>query len=63
VRGGEENGSNNHTLKAVAAMVYWCVKAMSFKSRHKKIYVAWVVISAFVALSMVLFLVAPFFLY
>lgn len=36
---------------------------MSFKARHKKIYVAWVVISAFVALSMVLFLVAPFFLY
>jgi hypothetical protein len=36
---------------------------MSFKTRHKKIYVAWVVISALVALSMVLFLVAPFFLY
>jgi hypothetical protein len=36
---------------------------MSFKARHKKIYFAWVIISAFVALSMVLFLVAPFFLY
>lgn len=36
---------------------------MSFKTRHKKIYVAWVVISALVALSMVLFLIAPLFLY
>lgn len=36
---------------------------MSFKTRHKKVYVAWVVISALVALSMVLFLIAPLFLY
>lgn len=36
---------------------------MSFKSRHKKIYFVWVVISALVALSMVLFLLAPLFLY
>jgi len=36
---------------------------MSFKARHKKIYFVWVIISAFVALSMVLFLVAPLLLY
>lgn len=36
---------------------------MSFKARHKKIYFAWVVISALVAFSMVLFLVAPLFMY
>lgn len=36
---------------------------MSFKSRHKKIYFFWVVISALVALSMVGWLLSPFFLY
>ncbi len=36
---------------------------MSFRTRHKKIYFAWVVVSALVALSMVLFLVAPLFMY
>lgn len=36
---------------------------MSFKTRHKKIYIAWVVVSGSVALLMVLFLIAPFFLY
>lgn len=32
-----------------------------FRSRHKKIYAAWVVISVLVAFSMILFLFAPFF--
>lgn len=36
---------------------------MSFKKVHKKAYIAWVIISAFVAFSMILLLVAPLFLY
>jgi predicted nucleic acid-binding Zn ribbon protein len=36
---------------------------MSFKKVHKKAYTVWMVISALVALSMVLLTVAPLFLY
>lgn len=36
---------------------------MSFRQHHKKIYAIWVVISVLAALSMILFLVAPLFLY
>lgn len=36
---------------------------MSFRTRHKKIYFAWVIVSALVALSMVVFLLAPLFMY
>lgn len=36
---------------------------MSFRARHKKIYFAWVIVSALVALSMVAFLLAPLFMY
>lgn len=34
-------------------------KLMEFRKRHKKLYAAWVVVSVLVALSMVVFLVAP----
>lgn len=34
---------------------------MEFRKRHKKLYFFWVVISLFVALSMVGFLLAPLF--
>lgn len=36
---------------------------MSFKKWHKRAYAFWVVISVLVAISMVAFLFAPFFLY
>ncbi len=51
-------------LKAARALWYtdFC-QPMSFRQHHKKIYAIWVVISVLAALSMILFLVAPLFLY
>lgn len=36
---------------------------MSFKKWHKRAYKIWVVVSIFVMISLVGFIVAPFFLY
>ncbi len=35
----------------------------NFQKRHKKIYAIWVVISVLTGLSMLLFLIAPLFMY